>query len=266
MAINSNNMVIPPYGNYNMPQGYGVITGFPFNQTYFNVLILCYKSENSVDIVYQSQNPFIDEQSAIHYMKYMAICKVIELSDVDTKISSIEDRSDNEKHHYRYYKIHVNGNLFVEGFVYDITNIDINTVRYRGHIIKNDISSSRITVVNESYPYTTTIPEFETNTTQPQPIWYKRILQYIDKMLEDSRINSMSELKKRKAYLRQRQAEGIEAAKKRGVYKGRKPVERPEFKEVAGLWRNHDITAKEAMRRLNMSSSTFYRNVKRAGL
>ena len=64
-------------------------------------------------------------------------------------------------------------------------------------------------------------------------------------------------------YILQRQREGIEIAKGNGVYKGRKPIERPEFKAMVKKWRNGEITAVEAMRRLNMKPSTFYRKVKK---
>ena len=60
-------------------------------------------------------------------------------------------------------------------------------------------------------------------------------------------------------YILQRQREGIAAAKGKGVYKGRKPIERKEFPTVLSLWQNGKITAAEAMKRLDMKSSTFYR-------
>ncbi len=63
-------------------------------------------------------------------------------------------------------------------------------------------------------------------------------------------------------YILQRQQEGIAIAKAQGVYKGRKPIERPEFPQVAALWREGKITAVEAMRRLDMKPRTFYRRVK----
>ena len=63
-------------------------------------------------------------------------------------------------------------------------------------------------------------------------------------------------------YILQRQREGIAIAKASGVYKGRKPIERPEFPAVVTEWRQGSITAVEAMRRLNMKSSTFYRKVR----
>ena len=63
-------------------------------------------------------------------------------------------------------------------------------------------------------------------------------------------------------YILQRQREGIAIAKDNGVYKGRKPIERPEFTAVVTEWRQGSITAVEAMRRLNMKSSTFYRKVR----
>ena len=64
-------------------------------------------------------------------------------------------------------------------------------------------------------------------------------------------------------YILQRQKEGIAIAKANGVYKGRKPIERPDLPAVVALWRDGKITAKEAMKRLDMKPSTFYRRVKR---
>lgn len=56
--------------------------------------------------------------------------------------------------------------------------------------------------------------------------------------------------------------EGIAIAKERGTYKGRKPIERVGFPQVVGLWKSGTITATEAMRRLDLKSSTFYRKVR----
>lgn len=63
-------------------------------------------------------------------------------------------------------------------------------------------------------------------------------------------------------YILQRQREGIAIAKQRGVYKGRKPIERAAFAPIVAKWRAGEITAAEAMRRLDMKPSTFYRKVK----
>ena len=63
-------------------------------------------------------------------------------------------------------------------------------------------------------------------------------------------------------YILQRQQEGIAIAKANGVYKGRKPIQRPNFDQVVSLWRQGEITAVEAMKRLDLKPSTFYRKVK----
>lgn len=63
-------------------------------------------------------------------------------------------------------------------------------------------------------------------------------------------------------YTLQRQKEGIAIAKENGMYKGRKPIERDNFIAVVSLWKQDKITAVEAMRRLNMKPSTFYRRVR----
>ncbi len=64
-------------------------------------------------------------------------------------------------------------------------------------------------------------------------------------------------------YILQRQREGIAIAKQKGIYKGRKPIEHPKFTEVVTLWKSNKITAVEAMRRLGMKPSTFYRKVRK---
>ena len=64
-------------------------------------------------------------------------------------------------------------------------------------------------------------------------------------------------------YILQRQREGIAAAKSRGKYTGRKPIQAPHLDRVVAQWQNGEITAVEAMRTLKMSKSTFYRRVKK---
>jgi DNA invertase Pin-like site-specific DNA recombinase len=64
-------------------------------------------------------------------------------------------------------------------------------------------------------------------------------------------------------YILQRQREGIAIAKEQGKYKGRKPIEAPEFEQTIAKWKSGAITAAEAMRTLHMTKTTFYRKVKR---
>lgn len=68
------------------------------------------------------------------------------------------------------------------------------------------------------------------------------------------------ELEKRE----KRQAEGIAEAKKKGVYKGRKPIEVYEsmFKQIYAKWKATEITARQAMKELDLKPNTFYRRVK----
>ena len=61
-------------------------------------------------------------------------------------------------------------------------------------------------------------------------------------------------------FIRQRQAEGIAAAKARGVHFGQKPMEKPPaFPETLEKWRSGDISAREASRRLGVTHRTFSR-------
>ena len=60
-------------------------------------------------------------------------------------------------------------------------------------------------------------------------------------------------------YIRKRQAEGIAAAKAKGVKFGRKPLPLPEnFYEVHRAWRSKKLTLKQAAAACNMPVGTFY--------
>ena len=63
-------------------------------------------------------------------------------------------------------------------------------------------------------------------------------------------------------YILQRQAEGIAIAKANGVYKGRKPLDCPDFDKVYQQVELGKISATEAFRQLNVSKSTYYRRVR----
>jgi len=59
-------------------------------------------------------------------------------------------------------------------------------------------------------------------------------------------------------FIRQRQAEGIAAAKIRGIKFGRRQKNKPKnFDEVYNDWKNKKISAREAGRRLNVHHETF---------
>lgn len=67
-------------------------------------------------------------------------------------------------------------------------------------------------------------------------------------------------------FIRQRQAEGIAAAKQRGVKFGRQKGGLPEeFEEYYRMWSNGKISIREAAKILHMSNSTFYRRCKEKG-
>lgn len=64
-------------------------------------------------------------------------------------------------------------------------------------------------------------------------------------------------------FIKRRQAEGIAAAKARGVRFGRKPKARPaEYDRCRRAWQGDAMTAREAARQLQVSHNTFLRWVK----
>ncbi len=74
------------------------------------------------------------------------------------------------------------------------------------------------------------------------------VLALLSYVAENERIN-----------IRQRQAEGIAAAKARGVKFGRPSIAVPDnFYEVRRQWRNKELTLKQAARACNLPESTFF--------
>jgi len=63
-------------------------------------------------------------------------------------------------------------------------------------------------------------------------------------------------------YLRDRQREGIEIAKRMGKYQGRKPGIYPGFEHLLARSMRGEITAASAMRKLGMSKTTWYRKAR----
>lgn len=67
-------------------------------------------------------------------------------------------------------------------------------------------------------------------------------------------------------FIKRRQAEGIAAAKARGVRFGPRPKERPdEYEQCCIAWQNGTMTAREAARHLQVSHNTFLRWIRADG-
>ena len=64
-------------------------------------------------------------------------------------------------------------------------------------------------------------------------------------------------------FIRQRQAEGIAAAKSRGVHFGRQPIPKPDnYNEIYQQWKKGELSARKAAKFLGISHFTFLRWVK----
>ena len=64
-------------------------------------------------------------------------------------------------------------------------------------------------------------------------------------------------------YIKKRQAEGIAAAKKKGVVFGRPPITAPaDFGDLLKAWEKKELTTDQVLLRCKMSKSTFYRRLR----
>ena len=66
-----------------------------------------------------------------------------------------------------------------------------------------------------------------------------------------------------RAFIKQRQAEGIKLAKEKGKRLGKPPIQYPDnWEDVYRIWKAGSITAREAMKRTNLKPTTFYKLAK----
>lgn len=67
-----------------------------------------------------------------------------------------------------------------------------------------------------------------------------------------------------RAFIKQRQAEGIKIAKEKGKHLGRPKIKFPEkWEDIYKIWAEGAITAREAMSRLELKPTSFYKLVKK---
>ena len=67
-----------------------------------------------------------------------------------------------------------------------------------------------------------------------------------------------------RAFIKQRQAEGLKLAKEKGKRLGKPPIEYPEnWDNVYKVWKSGAITAREAMKQLNLKPTSFYKLAKK---
>ena len=66
-----------------------------------------------------------------------------------------------------------------------------------------------------------------------------------------------------RAFIKQRQAEGIKIAKEKGKHLGKPPIQYPDnWLDVYKIWKQGEITAREAMKRTNLKPTSFYKLAK----
>ena len=66
-----------------------------------------------------------------------------------------------------------------------------------------------------------------------------------------------------RAFIKQRQAEGIKLAKEKGKRLGKPPIQYPDnWQDIYQIWKSGSITAREAMKRVNLKPTSFYKLAK----
>jgi len=66
-----------------------------------------------------------------------------------------------------------------------------------------------------------------------------------------------------RSFIKQRQAEGIKLAKEKGKKFGKPSIQYPDnWHEVYSIWQDGKITAREAMKRMNLKPTSFYKLAK----
>lgn len=86
----------------------------------------------------------------------------------------------------------------------------------------------------------------------------------IGKVISDIVLQLLSYVaEQERTYIKQRQKEGIIAAKNKGIKLGRPKVLKPKnFDYIVALWRDNELTTKEALEELNLKTNTFYNFLK----
>ena len=66
-----------------------------------------------------------------------------------------------------------------------------------------------------------------------------------------------------RAFIKQRQAEGIQIAKEKGKRLGKPPIQYPDnWKKIYTIWKSGNITAREAKKQMNLKPTSFYKLAK----
>lgn len=146
--------------------------------------------------------------------------------------------------------LHLKNNLLRSGDTLVITSLD--RLGRNKEAIKNELQyfkNNKIRVIIDDLPTTKTQYSDDTTAAAVMDMVNNILIEVLGMMAEQER-----------QHIKERQKEGIAAAKEKNKHLGRPKAEKPEnWDEVYAEWSAGNITAVEAMKQTGLTKSTFYR-------
>lgn len=186
-----------------------------------------------------------DQNLARQFQQFREVFGIDEEKDRDRIVVDKQSGKDFDRIGYQ----HMKNQLLRSGDTLVVTSLD--RLGRNKQAIKEELQyfqKNNIRVKIMDLP--TTMQDYEDNTTAAA------IMDMVNNILIEV-MGTMAE--QERDHIKERQEQGIKAAKDSGKHMGRPKVEKPEnWDDVTAEWTAKQITAVEAMERLNLKKNTFY--------
>ena len=170
--------------------------------------------------------------------------------DIEKDRDRIVEDKQSGKDMERVGYMHLKNNLLRSGDTLVVASLD--RLGRNKDAIKNELQyfkDNKIRVIIDDLPTTKTQYTDDTTASAVMEMVNNILIEVLGMMAEQER-----------QHIKERQKEGIAVAKKLNKHLGRPKTEKPEnWEEVYAEWKAGSITAVEAMKRTQLTKSTFYR-------